>query len=931
MKNTNKILLAGLIGLLIIGLVAISGCIYKEPPSAVNGSSSTVNDIFISESYGKINRVPIEGSKYTVVWIQDQHCTPKLQQNIINAIRELTQKHNLKLIGTEGSTGYIDVSWFIDLPEVSGMENAKYEIAQTLLENGEISGVEFLMVTERGKWDIYGVEDEQLYQEHLRVTQELGDIEDQIGEDMIQIIYDLEDKLSDDDALELSDKLEEYYEDDLSLTELYDYLEKASKEQGISTSKFASFYKFLETNKTFDDVTRKRGEKFVEQIISEMEEKDEKLAVLVAGGAHVEIEEKLKEKKASYIVFEPIGFGTENRYYEVMYRKNSVFEEELLKKFIPPRSWLQRPTSAYKAESWYKSYLIYQMKRKGFTNKEIENALSKSFSGRDNLAKVDFTLISGTEDFYIPIKIGERDYIFRLSEHPIEVSTPEILESGKLTDEVYYEILEPSDISYIKEEISNARYVIDSEAKKVLDKIADSSPAPYEVVRNTKYTERLLLKATGEMPLSARIRFLEYDKIFKNIGEYPEMKSKRVLMFNQKDESTMQIIVRGLDNKGGNIYKIEDIPISSRFKEFIEKWNKADENTKYDLLTEKKYLEDLSSFIQKIDTVVGENTIILDGSQFREYADILNLYYGDDILITTKHSLPKAVAETLKWNTQVTIKTSDVVVIVSSNPKYPPSAQMERINWWKDKIEKINKDLDDEKIKLKIVESPDEVFQIMNEMKGKGAVVIRVGETGKDGSSILPKGEFYAKDMETKVDVNPDRSGYYMNCKSLKGDYSDTGSKIGAGINIGTTREILDEDVIVFLEPFTKKLKENGGNQLDASQYAINEMRKGMDHNYFFIKLVQSHLKENPGDMEGAIKSAKDTINLLKEGESDSSLIELRNRYNTKISEGKKPYKAIRELSKELDLDRWLVGLYAKESRTGIQIVIDSKGVGKVV
>lgn len=303
--------------------------------------------------------------------------------------------------------------------------------------------------------------------------------------------------------------------------------------------------------------------------------------------------------------------------------------------------------------------------------------------------------------------------------------------------------------------------------------------------------------------------------------------------------------------------KLKGFLLSSTLKKFIEKWNKADESTKNDYLTDKNYLGELSSFLKKIDDAAEGNEIILDGPQFRDYADILNLYYGGDIMITTKHAVPEAIARTLKWNEQVKFKPSDVIIVYSANPKYSETEQKERIKLWETWIEEINKNLVD-KIKLKIVESPEEVFQAMNEIKGKG-VVICVGETGEEGYSILPEGKFNANDIENRVADNPERVTFFANARSIKHEYPYAGSKTGAGINIGTTREVLDKEGIVeFLRLFTKELEKNGGNLLDASRDAIKEMHDG--RNYYFIKYAQEYLEKNPDDLEGAIKYAKDKI-----------------------------------------------------------------------
>jgi hypothetical protein len=390
-----------------------------------------------------------------------------------------------------------------------------------------------------------------------------------------------------------------------------------------------------------------------------------------------------------------------------------------------------------------------------------------------------------------------------------------------------------------------------------IDTIIKDSYIARDVTGSLSKTKKVVIKAKpspDSLYWDFPSRYSEYKKIYQNIDKYPGMRNKRILLFNQKDESTIQIKVIGQ-----NVRKVEDIQISSTLKEFIEKWNKADEKTKYIYLTEKNYLGELLSFLKKIEDAAEGNEIILDGPQCRDYADILNVIFAGNIMMTTKHAVPEAVAKTLNWNEQVKFKTSDVVILYSANPKYLETEQEGRIMDWKIWIEEINENLVDG-IKLKIVESSEEVFQAMNEIKGKSVVVIRVGETGTDGFTILPKGGgFNARDMENNVADNPERVTAVVSCWSIKYEYPDACSKTGAGINIGTTREVLDkEDVVGFLRLFTKELEKNNGNLLDAFQYAINE--RDNVQNYYFINFAQDYLKEKPGDLEGAIKYAKDKI-----------------------------------------------------------------------
>jgi hypothetical protein len=148
--------------------------------------------------------------------------------------------------------------------------------------------------------------------------------------------------------------------------------------------------------------------------------------------------------------------------------------------------------------------------------------------------------------------------------------------------------------------------------------------------------------------------------------KYPAMNDKRVIMFIPKDDSTIQMLITGQD-----VNKIEDIKVSSTLKEFIKEFNKAgDEETRSDLLKNKIYFREYFPFVKKIDDASEGYEIILDASQFREYSDILNLYFGSKIKITSKHAVPEKVAQTLEWNEKTKFTPSDIVVVYSANPEY---------------------------------------------------------------------------------------------------------------------------------------------------------------------------------------------------------------------------------------------------------------------
>lgn len=351
---------------------------------------------------------------------------------------------------------------------------------------------------------------------------------------------------------------------------------------------------------------------------------------------------------------------------------------------------------------------------------------------------------------------------------------------------------------------------------------------------------------------------LKYNELYIS-KKYPEIIDKRTLLFNKKDESTIQ-----LEIFGENIEKSENVKISTTLNEFINKWNMADDKTKSLYLKNEKYLRELLPFLKKIDDAAERNEIILDMGEFREYSDIFNLYFGSKIEIASKRAVPEKIAQTLVWNEKTKFTPSNIIVVYSANPKYSKEKQEERKEEWKKWIEEINKKIIG-KIKLEIVESPDKLFQEINEVKDKGVVVIRVGETGTDGYTIMPEGKFNAKDIEMNVVDNQKRVSVFANCCSIYSDYAEAGSSTGSGINLVTTKEVPDKETIMeFLKLSAIELETNNGNLLKAFEHAIDEMPRGS--NYEFIKFAMEYYKKDPQDISGAIIYANDKLVELQKG-----------------------------------------------------------------
>ncbi|HID26469.1 MAG TPA: hypothetical protein EYP22_01275, partial [Methanosarcinales archaeon] len=114
----------------------------------------SIEDIGIPKDIGTIkDRYKGKDPRF-IIHIQDAHCNYEAQKNISRIVETLYKDYNINLISVEGADGYVDTSWFKAFPDVE----IRREVADYFMKKGEITGVEFLSITEDYPIKIYGAE-----------------------------------------------------------------------------------------------------------------------------------------------------------------------------------------------------------------------------------------------------------------------------------------------------------------------------------------------------------------------------------------------------------------------------------------------------------------------------------------------------------------------------------------------------------------------------------------------------------------------------------------------------------------------------------------------------------------------------------------------------------------------------------------------------
>ncbi|MFA5143646.1 MAG: glucose-6-phosphate isomerase family protein [Candidatus Omnitrophota bacterium] len=144
--------------------IAFAETLQTKPNTPQNTQTLTnASSIAIEKEYGLIKSRFMGNSNKLIVNIQDAHCNYEAQTNIVRILETLIKNHNLSLISVEGADGIIDTTWFKAFPD----EEVRKEVATYFMKKGEITGPEFLSITQNYAIKLFGAEDRAAYIQNL--------------------------------------------------------------------------------------------------------------------------------------------------------------------------------------------------------------------------------------------------------------------------------------------------------------------------------------------------------------------------------------------------------------------------------------------------------------------------------------------------------------------------------------------------------------------------------------------------------------------------------------------------------------------------------------------------------------------------------------------------------------------------------------------
>lgn len=181
-----------------------------------------------------------------IIHIQDAHCNYEAQKNMAGILEYLVKEQNLKLIMIEGGSGNVSLSFLRGYAD----EKARLEVADKYLKEGKISGEEYLDIISDYPLELYGIEDEALYDAHLSSFQQIDAIKDAALRDLeglSRVVENLKPFIYSEDLRRLEDKQKKYAEKTLSLAQYCSFLKEIFQNKGLNLQDAPHLTAFVET------------------------------------------------------------------------------------------------------------------------------------------------------------------------------------------------------------------------------------------------------------------------------------------------------------------------------------------------------------------------------------------------------------------------------------------------------------------------------------------------------------------------------------------------------------------------------------------------------------------------------------------------------------------------------------------------------------
>ncbi|MDD2524380.1 MAG: CPBP family intramembrane metalloprotease [Endomicrobiaceae bacterium] len=200
---------------------------------------------FIPSSIGRITSAKYYDSDEVVINIQDLHCHVETQKNIVKIIEYIDKNYNLNEVYLEGAVGNVDTSWLSSLKKTG----FGYQIIESLLNLGRLSGAEYYSVVNDKNKFIVGIENNNIYEDNIKLLNQIVSVYPEVSaicQQMNREIGNVKKDYFNKDIRRLERLILKFQKNKINAKKYYAELEKISKRVNEPLDKYKNIKLYVE-------------------------------------------------------------------------------------------------------------------------------------------------------------------------------------------------------------------------------------------------------------------------------------------------------------------------------------------------------------------------------------------------------------------------------------------------------------------------------------------------------------------------------------------------------------------------------------------------------------------------------------------------------------------------------------------------------------
>lgn len=210
------------------------------------GSASNQADyLAIPSDYGSIQYDKNFSDSPSLIIINDFHYNHEAQKSISNLLDHLINELGYTLIFSEGGADNLNLSHLRTLAR----SQTRQRVAQKYLENGSISGEEYLDIIAHYPFTIIGLEQESLFRQNVEALFATIEVRDQLEPFITSLRFEVE-KLKNDvysrDLLDFDSRVQQFADERIEIGAYLLYLDELADKHDVSFEEYPNTVKFVE-------------------------------------------------------------------------------------------------------------------------------------------------------------------------------------------------------------------------------------------------------------------------------------------------------------------------------------------------------------------------------------------------------------------------------------------------------------------------------------------------------------------------------------------------------------------------------------------------------------------------------------------------------------------------------------------------------------